>query len=370
MNRALRAGAALVPPLVVFLAVRWLLASAAASVGFDAWQAASWVRWDARHYMAIATTGYEYFSCARIGGKPWEACGNAAWFPLYPWAMRPLIALGLRPETAGLWISAAAALGLLVALWNAFLRRGGARGWLLLGLAAVFPGAVYQHAIFPTSLALLCVVLAAWLGARGRWVGAGLAGAGAALSYVTGVLVAGANAVAALLRTRGLRPALLAGGIAGCGFLAVLALHQLLLGHWDAFYWVQRKGFPAMARPADAFLAVVRPTFDPGSDPRARTVGAQTLTVAGLVLLGVGTAIATRRRPDRVRGWAMTATLLFWSVPLLVGRGVSLYRSEALVLPVLLLLVDLPAWILAPLLVWLAVLAEAMARLFFTAFLV
>ncbi len=187
MNRALRAGAALVPPLLVFVAVRWLLASAAASVGFDAWQAASWVRWDARHYMAIASTGYEYFSCARIGGRPWEACGNAAWFPLSPWAMRPLIALGLRAETAGLWISAAAALGSMVALWNAFLRRAGARGWLLLGLAAVFPGAVYQHAIFPTSLALRSESGEGLLQfERGRvvWAGAGQARGEDALTQI------------------------------------------------------------------------------------------------------------------------------------------------------------------------------------------
>ena len=95
MTRALRVGSAVLPPLLVFCAVRWLMATAAATVGFDAWKAESWVRWDAGHYMAIATTGYEYFSCARIGGRWSDACGNAAWFPLYPWVMRPFIALDL-----------------------------------------------------------------------------------------------------------------------------------------------------------------------------------------------------------------------------------------------------------------------------------
>ena len=152
--------------------------------------------------------------------------------------------------------------------------------------------------------------------------------------------------------------------------LLVLVVHQILLGHWDAFYWVHKKGFPAMARPLEAFLGVVRPAFDPGPDPRARTVGAQTLTVAGLVLLGLGTAVVTLRRPGPVRCWAALAALVFSIFPLLVGPGVSLYRSDALVLPVVLLLVDLPVSVLAPLLVWLAVLAEAMGRLFFTGYLV
>jgi hypothetical protein len=369
VNRALRAGAALLPPLLVFLAVRILFAEAAAAVGLDASRPSTWVRWDARHYLAIATTGYEYFSCARFG-RPTDVCGNAAWFPLYPWTLKPLIALGLAPATAGVWVAGLGALGMLVALWNGFLCRRGPRGWLVLAMAGVFPGAVYQHAVFPTSLALLCMVLAAFLVVRGRWILAGLSGAGVALSYVTGVLVAAPNAIAAWLRTRALPPGVIAGGIAACGFLLVLALHQVLLGHWDAFYWVHRKGLPAMIRPLDAFLGIVRPTFDVASDTRARTVGQQTLTVAGLALLGIVAAVVARRRPGPVRSWALTATTLFWLFPLVVGRGVSRYRSDALVLPVLLLLVELPVWILAPLLMWLAVLAEAMARLFFTGYLV
>src|SRR5262249_35485990 len=204
-----------------------------------------------------------------------------------------------------------AALGMLLVLWNCFLRGRGARGWLVLGMAAVFPGAVYQHAIFPTSLALLLIVLAGWLVARQRWALAGLAGAGVALSYVTGVLVAGANGLAALLRTRAVRPALLAGGIAAAGFIFVLVLHPLSLRPWDAFYWVRRKGFSGMARPVDAFLGVVQPAFDRTSDPRARTTAAQAVTMVVLVLLGVGVASATRRRPIAVRSWALTATLLF-----------------------------------------------------------
>jgi len=338
------------------------------AVGFPGWNPLSWKRFDSVHYLGIATTGYEYFSCARLGGPSGDACGNAAWFPLYPWLLRPLLALGFAPETAGVWVAGLAALGMLVVLWSAFLRSRGLRGWLVLGMAAVFPGAVYQHAIFPISLALLGLVLAAAFTARGRWVLAGLAGAGVALSYVTGVLVSIPNGVAALLRTRTLRPALLAAGLAASGFLLVLVLHQLLLGHWDAFYWVHRKGFPAMARPVDTFLAVTAPAFHPVNH-RHRMIAAQEITVATLVLLGLGVAWAGRRRADAARTWAALAALSFWVFPLVVGRGVSLYRSDALVLPVVLLLVELPPWLLGALVIWLMVLAEQMARLFFTGYL-
>jgi hypothetical protein len=359
---------ALLPPVLVFCAARLLLVEAASAAGFDGWSALSWRRFDSVHYLVIATNGYEYFSCARLGGPATDACGNAAWFPLYPWLLRPFLALGVAPETAGAWVAGLASLGMLVVLWNAFLRGLGRRGLLVLGMAAVFPGAVYQHAIFPISLALLGMVLAAVAIREERWALAGLAGTGVALSYVTGILVAIPGGLTALLRTRALRPALLAGGLAACGLGVVLVLHQLLLGHWDAFYWVHRKGFPAMARPVDTFLAVIAPAFEPVNH-RHRMLAAQAITVATLVLLGLGAAWAGRRRADPVRTWAAVAALVFWAFPLCVGRGVSLYRSDALVLPILLLVVDLPPWMLGGLLIWLVILAEQMARMFFTGYL-
>ncbi len=368
MSRALRAVAAVLPPVVVFGAARLLLLEAGRAVGVDGWSSLAWRRFDSVHYLGIATSGYEYFSCARLGGPSWQVCGNAAWFPLYPWLLRPLLALGLAPEAAGVWVAGLGALGMLVALWNAFLRGHGARGWLVLSMAAVFPGAVYQHAIFPISIALLGLVLAGAFSAGGRWALAGVAGGAVALAYVTGVLVSIPNALTALLRTRSFRAALIAGGLAASGFLLVLGLHQLLLGHWDAFYWVHRKGFPAMARPLDTFLAVTNPAFHPVNH-RRRMIAAQAITVAALVVLGVGMAWARRRRPDGARTWAVLASLAFWTFPLVVGRGVSLYRSDALVLPVVLLLLELPPWVLGALLVWLAILAEQMARLFFTSYL-
>ena len=65
----------------------------------------------------------------------------------------------------------------------------------------------------------------------------------------------------------------------------------------------------------------------------------------------------------------MPTALLFWAFPLFAGRGVSLYRADALVLPVL-LLVELPVWVLIPLLIWLVRLADAMGPLFFRGYLV
>jgi len=367
---ALRLGVALLPPALVFAGARWLFAFAAARAGFDAADPFAWRRWDSGHYLVIAVRGWELFSCARLGGRVQDACGNAAWFPLYPWSLRPLIALGVRPETAGVWISGTAALVMLVVLWNGLLRERGLRGLVVLAIAAVFPGAVYAHAIFPTSLALLFIVLAGAALARRRWVAVGLSGAFLSMTYVTGVLLALPNTVATWLRARALRPAVVAGALSVSGFLAVLLAQQLILGHWDGWYRVYQKGLPAVARPLEAFLAIVQPAFAENPDPRPRTLAAQELTVVGLLVLGLGTAALTRHRRSPVRAWAAMSALLFWGFPLFAGRGVSLYRADALVLPVVLLLVDLPVLVLLPVLLWLANLAGAMAELFFSGYLV
>ncbi|HEY1333799.1 MAG TPA: hypothetical protein VGF31_06050, partial [Myxococcaceae bacterium] len=45
--------ASLVPPLLVFGAVRLLLVEAARAAGYDAWSAISWRRFDSVHYLGI-----------------------------------------------------------------------------------------------------------------------------------------------------------------------------------------------------------------------------------------------------------------------------------------------------------------------------
>jgi hypothetical protein len=364
----LRLAGALVPPVLVFAGVRWLFAIAAARVGFDASNPLSWRRWDSGHYLDIAVRGWEFFSCAWLGGRPQDACGNAAWFPLYPWLLRPLIALGLRPATAGVWLSGTAALAMLVVLWNGLLRERRQKGFVLLAIAGVFPGAVYAHAIFPTSLAQLCMVAAGVALARGRWTLVGLSGAFLSTSYVTGVLLAPPNTVATWLRSRALRPALIAGGLSVAGFVAVLLAQQLILGHWDAWIRTYQKGLPGVAEPLAALRNVVEPVLT--QDLPRRTIAIQALTVLGLLVLGLVTAAVKRTWRDPVHAWAAMTALLFWAFPLFAGRGVSLYRADALVLPVILLLAELPIWVLLPLVVWLATVAFSMSQLFFNGYLV
>jgi len=364
----LRLAAALLPPLVVFVGVRWLFAMSAERVWFDPWNPLSWRRWDSGHYLDIAVKGWEFFSCARIHGRPEDACGNAAWFPLYPWLLRPWIALGIPPATAAVWVAGTATLAMLVLLWNGLLREHRLKGFVLLAMAGVFPGAIYAHAIFPMGVAQLCMIAAGVALVRRRWALAGLAGGLLSMSYVTGVLLSGPNAIAAWLRSRSIRPALVAGGLSLAGLAAVLVAQQLLVGHWDAFYLVQRKGLPGMGHPLAGYWDVIEKVVT--DDIQRRTIALQALTVLGMLIVGLVTCAVTRSWRDPLRVWAATAALLYWVFPLFAGRGLSFYRSDTLILPVLLLLVDLPLWVLVPLLAWLVAITFSMSQLFFNNYLV
>jgi len=60
----------------------------------------------------------------------------------------------------------------------------------------------------------------------------------------------------------------------------------------------------------------------------------------------------------------------FWMAPLIAGGNVSLYRSEALLLPAVILLPTLPRWLQFVLLVAAVLLSVPMAALFFRGILV
>ena len=168
--------AALGPPLAVFLVVRLVLWAAAAAEGVNAWSAGAWNRADSGHYLSIAQHGYELYNCA-TGNLPEPGwCGNTGWLPGYSLLIAALARAGLAAPLAGTLLSGAFTVGGLVIVWAGFLHaRRTVANLLTLLLFALFPGSVYQHAIFPMSMCTFFVLLAVWLLLRERWIGAGLA---------------------------------------------------------------------------------------------------------------------------------------------------------------------------------------------------
>lgn len=363
----------LLPPLVALVLVRLLLAGAALRSGSPAWATANWAHWDSALYLEIATGGYTLQPCGS-GYPAGTWCGSAGWFPAYPAAIRLVSAAGLDPVAAAALVSAVATAGLLLLLWVRFLHARLAPGpLLLLLLAAFFPGSVYQSAAFPIALFVLAVLGHLDALQHRRWVLAGALAALAASTYPLGVVLPvtgalGAAVVAAGPARQRLRAAAVVGGLAAAGALAVAVRLQLSVGRWDAYLLVQEKYGHGVNSP----LATLRSTLEPllGSAGFTPETAArwQTLLVAAIVALGLGATVGgLLRRHTAARASVPTALFVTaaWLMPLVVGSGVSLYRSEAALVPAVVLLRGLPREVAAVLLALALPPAYVLAQLFF-----
>jgi hypothetical protein len=371
-----RWGRALLPPLAAFVLARGLLFLAAFKAGQVPWLAEAWGRWDSGHYLSIATHGFILHPCGPDYGGPSNWCGNAGWMPGYPRLIGLLSHTGLEPAQAGVLLSASFTLGLLVLLWTGLL---GQRVSTLpvLGLAALFPGQVYQHAVFPISMCLFFSLLCLFFQERRRPVLAGLVGGVAAFSYTTGFLLAPVVLGAELLapgRAEGAPwPRWRRGGVIALGvllgFVAALAVFQVQTGAWNALFLSQAKYGHGIGNPLETLEAVGGPLLRGESRHWKNAIPrVQTLLVALLVLVLVARPLSRWREAGPRERWLALYGLAFWLFPLVMGRGVSLYRAESLLLPLALL-----AWRPAVAGTWLvlaAALVVPMGRLFFLGILV
>jgi hypothetical protein len=151
-----------------------------------------WERFDALWFLRIATSGYA------------NGDGSAAFFPLYPLAIRWLsFLIGGHPLAAALLISNVSFFGSLVVLYALTTRELSediARRAVL--YAAVFPTAFFFLAPYSESLFFLLVLLSFWWARSNRWVLAGIAAALAALTRNLGLALVVPLAVEAVAQTR------------------------------------------------------------------------------------------------------------------------------------------------------------------------
>jgi hypothetical protein len=314
------------PALVAWLAATTLLLVTAAAAGYSPFEATTWARWDSEHYLSIAADGYRLEPCAPGSAL---ACGNAGWFPAYPWLVGALAVPPLSLEATALGVSWMFALATLILLSRTFLREGGATG---LVFAAFAPGLVYLHAVFPLSMLTFFTVLALWLLTCERWAAAGAATAVAAATYHLGVLLVPVAAVYALVRG-GPRRALIAGGIGALGPAVTVLAMRLQTGAWDAFLQVQEQYSHALQSP----VLPLRNALHTDSWDATQTV------LVAAVVLAVTLHTLHRRHTASASDWLLLGTtLLLWIVPL-AEFNVGLYRTEAALVPAAILVARLPA---------------------------
>jgi hypothetical protein len=138
---------------------------------------AVWGRWDAEHYLRIATQGY-------FGTEP-------AFFPLYPLLIRIVSAFTGSHLVAGLMVSNAASFLALLYLYklveHEYNRHVAQRATFFV---SIFPTAIFFSAVYSESLFLFLTVASFYYVRERRWVTAGAFGFFAALTRSEGVLLA------------------------------------------------------------------------------------------------------------------------------------------------------------------------------------
>ena len=149
-----------------------------------------WARWDAEWYLLIAERGYGADDA--FVGLPvaYRRGDDSGFFPLYPVLIRAFMSTGLPPAASGVLVSN---LALLLALWlmRDLVRRdfGDTTADHAVILLLAFPTSFFLSAVYAESVMLASILGAVRLARDGRPALAGMAGALAALSRPTGILV-------------------------------------------------------------------------------------------------------------------------------------------------------------------------------------
>ena len=341
-----RLGLIVVPPIVAAALMIGVFAAAARASHVPLFNYDTWIKWDSGHYLSIANDGYAFMSCAELAGyDPSQWCGNSGWFPGYPYLLRAFHALTGQPTIllAVILSQLFAALSLGV-VWNLFLQR---KNGVVLALAAFAPGTYYFLVGFPVSMAVCFTLIAIWAWRTDRRGLAYVTGAIAAFTYPSMVWLSAVFALDLVVKTvrggpgdavRSARPksrelgAWLTAAGPAIGFVAVLLLHQMTVGRWNAFFLTQDKYGHGVYFPLSVLVdrAIAVWAFQ----PVWWRIGLQSLLAAALVVAVVVTLVREARRGQSLRGDLAIGlyALTFWLVPLVLGR-VSPYRAEALLVP-------------------------------------
>jgi hypothetical protein len=355
------------PPLAAFLLVRIALFIAAHDGGYPYFDYLSWHRFDSGHYVDNAAHGYTFFRCVK---RPHLWCGTAAWFPGYSILIAGLSALGPTPRQAAISVSLVFCAGALIVVWvGLFDRELSVRNVLALVFAAFVPGHIYDHSVFPLSVASFFVLLAFALLRRRRYAAAGFAGAAACMSYPTAVLIAPLTAVWLLYAERSaawplrLRRAALTGGLMSLGLAAVPVIAKLEVGVWTAFFKVQAHYHYTVSDPFTSWADDVKPLRH-GIDGLASVPALEAAFVGALIILVLVHSAWRWRRVSDLELLALAFAVAVWLFPLSL-QTVSIYRSDALLIPTALLVRRLPLAVAAVATAGAIALSVPMAEAFF-----
>lgn len=283
----------------------------------------SFARWDSGHYLSIAKDGYQVEDC---NGK---ICGNAAWLPGYPLLIRMFSPLFPTQEWPGFFLSNACHLLALMLL----ARERPEQRWLLV----FFPGSIYFHAIFPLGSFLLAFVLLIYFLSRERFLISGLCLAACIALYSSGLpLLFLSNLYLFYRRSQLIRNL---GTLNVLPLITIMALFFLFEKETgDPFTYLRQQA--TYGRSPENPLGVLVWVAKMGlmePYPSVRVAALQTMLVV-FCLVSATYRYFLRPAPKEQDGLILFFSAGLYLLALSTGKNISLYRQEALLVPLVLLL--------------------------------
>ncbi|MEI8106042.1 MAG: hypothetical protein WCH31_09425 [Actinomycetes bacterium] len=321
------------------------VATILATCALDGWslRPATWLHGDGHIYLGIADRGYDLSHCT--GTELW--CGNAGWFPAYPLVVHLATRAGVGLTTAGVVISWAFVLATLVALWTTFLgRRADARALVVLAFAAFTPGQSFDFGVYPLSMLSFFTVLFLWRASTGRFRAAGVAGIPLVLAYPVGIAAPAAALIYLLLTGRTapwrdrLKHVAFVCGIPAAALGLYFAFLQWQLGHWNAYFLIQRHYYHRFRSPLGPTWNAIRGLPSSGLSLGA-TPGYQTILVTAALALVVADLVLRRASRGPTDLLIVLWALGTWLIPSSTSH-LTYSRGEAALLPMAVLVGKLP----------------------------
>ena len=330
-----------------------------------------WARWDSFNYLLISEKGTNL--------------GTAGWLPGYPLLVRVVSWIGISQLDASLlvaWIALAVAMFLVWFGWARDLSP--VRALLLLVLFGLFPGAVYNFALFPTSVALACTVGSVLAATRERFLIATLLMVVAGFCYPTAWFAAVGLTVGLIVIGLSVGPATVvrraAWGLAGLASLLVLGIYdQITAGAFNGYFRIHSLTGASVGKalPGQKFLSMIILRDQPVQYFLGKFDGAVLAfqAVIALALAAAATIVA-------VRAWQRTRQSAAWVYPATIGLIVTVtlvflnpnsgvwYRSVVLAAPCVTCLRKKSLPVLGAVVIVVGVTTALISRRFFTGSLV
>jgi mannosyltransferase PIG-V len=317
-----------------------------------------WNRWDAQHFLRLAEVGYVQSSPPPNADDPLYI----VFFPFFPLAVHVVSLVVMNLVLSALVVSFAASVGAGYFLFRLVaLDADEAAAWRAVILLFSFPTAYYLAAPFSEALFLFAVLASVYAARTGRWAEAGVAGALATGTRVTGIALAPALLVEVFARKAGVRERIrtLAWiSVAAAGLLIYLAIN--LIVHGDPLYFleVQRTHwFQQAVPPWEPVQVAIEALLAGGNDFVTTFMYAGRFAGVLVALPLLVFAVGRLRLPDVLYGWTSFVLILSaaWLISLpryllvvypLFVIGARLSRSPRVFVPFVLAGAALQAWLM------------------------